>query len=184
MEISTIGFDLAKQVFQVHGIDGAGEVLVRGYNVMAGYFDDAAATRQAIDNDGWLHTGDIGCLDERGYLRITDRLKDMYISGGFNCYPAEIERILAGHPDIAQVAVIGIPDARLGEVGAAFVVPKTGAVVAPGDIVGWARAAMANYKVPRMVTLVAGLPANASGKVLKNQLRQGQGLCPLTPLGP
>ena len=162
----------------------AGEVLVRGYNVMAGYFDDAAATRQAIDNDGWLHTGDIGCLDERGYLRITDRLKDMYISGGFNCYPAEIERILAGHPDIAQVAVIGIPDARLGEVGAAFVVPKTGAVVAPDDIVDWARAAMANYKVPRMVTLVAGLPANASGKVLKNQLRQGQGLCPLAPLGP
>jgi acyl-CoA synthetase (AMP-forming)/AMP-acid ligase II len=162
----------------------AGEVLVRGYNVMAGYFDDDEATRQAIDKNGWLHTGDIGCLDQHGYLRITDRLKDMYISGGFNCYPAEIERVLAGHPDVAQVAVIGVPDARLGEVGAAFVVPKTGAVVEPDDIVNWARTAMANYKVPRAVRLVAALPANASGKVLKDQLRQGQGLCPWTPLGP
>jgi acyl-CoA synthetase (AMP-forming)/AMP-acid ligase II len=149
-----------------------GEVLVRGYNVMAGYFEDPAATAEAIDEDGWLHTGDVGALDERGYLRITDRLKDMYISGGFNCYPAEIERLLAGRPDVAQVAVIGVADARMGEVGCAFVVPRTGAHVREADLLAWAREAMANYKVPRHVRLVAALPLNASGKVLKGELRK------------
>ena len=94
-----------------------GEIVVRGYNVMHGYFDDPAATAEAIDADGWLHTGDIGVMDERGYLRITDRMKDMFIVGGFNCYPAEIESMLREHPEVAQVAVIGVPDERLGEVG-------------------------------------------------------------------
>ena len=153
--------------------DGAeGEVLVRGYNVMAGYFEDPEATAAAIDPEGWLHTGDVGALDERGYLRITDRLKDMYISGGFNCYPAEIERVLAGHPDVAQVAVVGVPDARMGEVGCAFVVPRAGALVSETDVVAWAREAMANYKVPRQVRMVASLPLNASGKVMKEELRK------------
>jgi acyl-CoA synthetase (AMP-forming)/AMP-acid ligase II len=161
-----------------------GEVLVRGYNVMAGYFDDDEATRQAIDKDGWLHTGDIGCVDERGYLRITDRLKDMYISGGFNCYSAEIERLLAGHPQVAQVAVIGVPDLRLGEVGAAFVVAKTDATIEPEDIQAWARSIMANYKVPRFVRLVAELPTNASGKVLKTKLREVLGPRPENPTEP
>jgi acyl-CoA synthetase (AMP-forming)/AMP-acid ligase II len=104
-----------------------GEVLLRGYHVMQGYFEDEAATREAIDADGWLHTGDVGVMDERGYLRITDRLKDMYITGGFNCYPAEIERLMAPHPAVAQVAVIGVPDERLGEVGCAFVVRRPAA---------------------------------------------------------
>ena len=103
-----------------------GEVLVRGYNVMRGYFEDPQATAQAIDADGWLHTGDVGVLDERGYLRITDRMKDVYIVGGFNCYPAEIERLLSEHPAIAQVAVVGVPDERLGEVGKAYVVLRPG----------------------------------------------------------
>ena len=149
-----------------------GEVLVRGYNVMKGYFDDLEATRTAIDEAGWLHTGDIGYLDARGYLRITDRLKDMYISGGFNCYPAEIERAMAAHPDVAQVAVIGVPDDRLGEVGMAFVVPKTGASPDVDQLAAWARETMANYKVPRAIKLMETLPVNASGKVLKQHLRQ------------
>jgi acyl-CoA synthetase (AMP-forming)/AMP-acid ligase II len=149
-----------------------GEVLVRGFNVMQGYFDDDAATQEAIDSDGWLHTGDIGALDARGYLRITDRLKDMYVSGGFNCYPAEIERTLASNPEVAQVAVIGVPDERLGEVGMAFVVPRHGATPAEADLLAWARAAMANYKAPRTVRLVDSLPLNASGKVMKAELRK------------
>jgi HIP---CoA ligase len=149
----------------------AGEVVVRGYNVMRGYFDDPEQTAEAI-RDGWLHTGDIGVLDERGYLRITDRKKDMFITGGFNAYPAEIENALLAHAGIAQVAVVGVPDERLGEVGAAFVVPAAGAVPTPGEIVEWARDRMANFKVPRHVVVVDALPLNASGKVLKHELRE------------
>jgi acyl-CoA synthetase (AMP-forming)/AMP-acid ligase II len=149
----------------------SGEVLVRGYNVMAGYFEDEAATASAIDRDGWLHTGDVGCLDARGYLRITDRLKDMYICGGFNCYPAEIERALASHPDVARVAVIGSPDDRLGEVGAAFVVRRPESGLTAESLIDWARREMANYKAPRHVRFVDELPTNASGKVMKSELR-------------
>ena len=149
-----------------------GEVLLRGYHVMQGYFEDEAATREAIDADGWLHTGDVGTLDARGYLRITDRLKDMYIAGGFNCYPAEIERLLAPHPAIAQVAVIGVPDERLGEVGCAWVVKRDGAELDEPGLIAWARGQMANYKVPRQVRFVDALPVNASNKVDKKLLRQ------------
>lgn len=150
----------------------AGEIVVRGFNVMQGYLDDEQATRDSIDADGWLHTGDIGLLDERGYLRITDRLKDMFIVGGFNCYPAEIERILAAHPAIAQCAVIGVPDSRLGEVGMACVVLRPQHSLAEDAFVDWCRERMANYKVPRKLKRVDALPMNASGKVLKYQLRQ------------
>ena len=143
----------------------AGEVWVRGFNVMRGYLDDVEATRAAITPDGWLRTGDIGVLDARGYLKITDRLKDMYICGGFNCYPAEIEQRLLAHPDIVDVAVKGEPDARLGEIGHAFAVAAEGASEA--DIMKWARAHMANYKAPRRVSFVDALPRNASGKVQK-----------------
>lgn len=149
----------------------SGEVVVRGYNVMQGYLDDDQATRETIDAQGWLHTGDVGVLDERGYLRITDRLKDMYIAGGFNCYPAEIERIMAAHPDIAQVAVVGVPDERLGEVGRAYIVPRAGHTLDDRGLVAWCRERMANYKVPREFEFVAALPTNPSGKVLKYQLR-------------
>ena len=148
-----------------------GEVVIRGYNVMAGYFEDPAATAEAIDADGWLHTGDVGVMDERGYLRITDRKKDLFIVGGFNAYPAEIENLLLGHPHIAQVAVVGVPDERMGEVGAAFVVPATGTTPDPDEIVAWAREHMANFKVPRRVAVVDALPFNASGKVMKFELR-------------
>lgn len=149
----------------------SGEIVVRGYNVMQGYLDDAAATRDTIDADGWLHTGDIGWVDARGYLRITDRLKDMYIAGGFNCYPAEIERVIAGHPAVAQVAVVGVPDARLGEVGRACVVLRPRQTLESEALIDWCRQRMANYKVPREVVVMAALPTNASGKVLKYRLR-------------
>jgi acyl-CoA synthetase (AMP-forming)/AMP-acid ligase II len=148
-----------------------GEIVVRGYNVMSGYFEDAEQTAATIDGDGWLHTGDIGTLDERGYIRITDRKKDMYIVGGFNAYPAEIENVLTSHDDVAQVAVVGVPDPRLGEVGMAFVVPATGRTVDPEGLIGWARERMANYKVPSRVQVVEALPMNPSGKVLKFELR-------------
>jgi HIP---CoA ligase len=150
-----------------------GEVLVRGYNVMHGYFDDPAATAEAVDSQGWLHTGDIGVLDDAGFLRITDRKKDMFIVGGFNCYPAEIEKILSEHPAIAQSAVIGVADERLGEVAKAFVVLRPGASADPASIVAWCRENMANYKVPRHVDIVGSLPTNASGKVQKFALREG-----------
>ncbi|MFI8828345.1 FadD3 family acyl-CoA ligase [Streptomyces sp. NPDC053431] len=149
----------------------SGEVLVRGFNVMTGYFEDEEATAAAIDPDGWLHTGDVGVLDPEGNLRITDRIKDMFIVGGFNAYPAEIEQLLGLHPDIADVAVIGIPDPRLGEVGKAFAVRRPGARVTADDLIAWSRREMANYKVPRQVEFVTELPRNASGKVLKGVLR-------------
>ncbi|QKS01460.1 AMP-binding protein [Sphingomonas sp. CL5.1] len=149
-----------------------GEVLVRGYGVMLGYLDDPAATAEAIDAGGWLHTGDVGVMDAAGYLRITDRKKDMYISGGFNCYPAEIEKLLSAHPAIAAAAVIGVPDERMGEIGHAFIVLRPDAPRADeAALIGWSRANMANYKAPRRVTLLDALPLNASGKVVKPELR-------------
>jgi HIP---CoA ligase len=154
----------------------AGEVVIRGYNVMKGYFGDPEATASTIDGDGWLHTGDIGVLDDAGNLRITDRKKDMFIVGGFNAYPAEIENMILRHPAVSQVAVVGVPDHRLGDVGMAFVVPRPGATIETEELVTWCREQMANYKVPRYVEVVDALPLNASGKVLKYQLReQGTG---------
>ena len=148
-----------------------GEVVVRGYHVMQGYFEEPEETAATIDPDGWLHTGDVGVMNERGYVRITDRKKDMFIVGGFNAYPAEVENLLLANEALAQVAVVGVPDERLGEVGMAFVVPRPGAVVEPRELIAWARERMANYKVPRYVEVVGSLPLNASGKVLKYELR-------------
>ncbi|WP_432172605.1 FadD3 family acyl-CoA ligase [Streptomyces sp. Tue6028] len=148
-----------------------GEVLVRGFNVMQGYFEDPEATAAVLDPDGWLRTGDVGVLDEAGNLRITDRIKDMFIVGGFNAYPAEIEQLLGLHPDVADVAVIGVPDGRLGEVGKAYVVRRADSTLTSDDLIAWSRREMANYKVPRAVEFVAHLPRNASGKVVKGELR-------------
>lgn len=159
--------------FDVRIAEKDGEVLLRGPHLMLGYLDDPAATAEAIDADGWLHTGDVGELDGAGNLRITDRLKDMYICGGFNVYPAEVERALAALPGVAEVAVIGVPDERLGEVGRAFVVPRPGAVVDEAAVIGFCRERLAGYKVPRSVQLATELPHNASGKVLKYLLREG-----------
>jgi acyl-CoA synthetase (AMP-forming)/AMP-acid ligase II len=152
-----------------------GEIIVRGYNVMKGYFDEPEQTAEAIDSDGWVHTGDIGVMDENGYLKITDRMKDMFIVGGFNAYPAEIENILSTHDKIAQVAVVGMPDPRLGEVGAAFVVLKHGEELSEDELIAWSRNAMANFKVPRKVVFVDALPTNATGKVVKFELRKRLG---------
>ncbi|MGF7130121.1 acyl-CoA synthetase (AMP-forming)/AMP-acid ligase II [Paraburkholderia sp. EB58] len=148
-----------------------GEVLIRGYNVMQGYFRQPDDAFDTVDRDGWLHTGDLGSLDERGYLRITDRIKDMFIVGGFNCYPAEIERLFSAHPAVAQVALVGVPDERLGEVGHAYVVLRAGSDASAGQLSDWARQNMANYKVPRLITFVERLPTSAAGKVLKYRLR-------------
>ncbi|MGH9139130.1 MAG: FadD3 family acyl-CoA ligase [Acidimicrobiales bacterium] len=149
-----------------------GEIVCRGYNVMRGYFEDPEQTAEAIDRDGWLHTGDIGVMDDGGNIRITDRKKDMYIYGGFNVYPAEVENALLAHPGIAQAAVVGVPDVRLGEVGVAFVIPRTGEAVDPDAVIAWSKERMANYKVPRVVQVVESLPVNAIGKVLKYELRE------------
>jgi len=149
-----------------------GEIWIRGPAVMKGYLDDPQATAEAIDAEGWLHTGDVGTIDARGYLALTDRKKDMYISGGFNCYPAEIEKLLAAHPAIEMAGVIGIADERLGEVGKAFVVLRPGMQAEEADIIRWARANMANYKVPRRVAILPALPRNAAGKILRTALRE------------
>jgi acyl-CoA synthetase (AMP-forming)/AMP-acid ligase II len=145
---------------------------------MKGYFDEPDETASAIDADGWLHTGDIAVMDDRGYLRITDRKKDMFIVGGFNAYPAEIENILLGNTKVAQASVVGVPDERMGEVGVAFVIPRPGAELTAVEVIEWCRQAMANYKVPRRVEIVDSLPLNASGKVLKYELRRRAGELP------
>jgi acyl-CoA synthetase (AMP-forming)/AMP-acid ligase II len=146
-----------------------GEVLVRGYGVMKGYLDDPEATAQAIDGDGWLHTGDLGNFTDSRRLRIVGRKKDMFIVGGFNAYPAEIEGFLMNHPAVAQAAVIGVPDERLGQVGKAFIVRKD--AVSAEELIGWCRERMAGFKVPRSVQFLEALPLNATGKVVKDLLR-------------
>lgn len=148
-----------------------GEVLVRGYNVMLGYWDEPELTAEVIDADGWLHTGDIGMFDPHGNLQIVDRKKDMVIVGGFNVYPAEVESVLRTHPDIEQVAVVAIPDARMGEVPAAFIITRGGVGLDETVFTAWCRERMANFKVPRRVAVVDSLPMNASMKVKKNELR-------------
>jgi acyl-CoA synthetase (AMP-forming)/AMP-acid ligase II len=148
-----------------------GEVLIRGENVTPGYWEDPEITAATIDSDGWLRSGDIGTLDADGNLKITDRLKDLFFVGGFTVSPAEIEQALARHPAIAEVAVIGVPDARLGEVPKAYVVPRRGAEPDADEIIAWTRERLANFKVPRVVEFVTTLPRNASGKILKRDLR-------------
>ncbi|APE18112.1 3-((3aS,4S,7aS)-7a-methyl-1,5-dioxo-octahydro-1H-inden-4-yl)propanoate--CoA ligase FadD3 [Mycolicibacterium pallens] len=151
---------------------GAGEVLLRGPNVMLGYLDDPAATAAAIDGDGWLHTGDVGTVDEAGNLRITDRLKDMYICGGFNVYPAEIEQVLARLEGVADAAVIGVPDERLGEVGRAFIVRRPDSDLDEQAVIDYTKKHLANFKTPRSVVFVEALPRNPGGKVVKPTLRE------------
>jgi acyl-CoA synthetase (AMP-forming)/AMP-acid ligase II len=147
-----------------------GEILLRGGSVMTHYLDDPDVTAAVLSPDGWIRTGDLGVLDRAGNLRVVGRTKDMFIVGGFNAYPAEIENVLISHPAVKQAAVIGVPDDRLGEVGMAFVVKGPDASAAP-DIISWCREHMANYKVPRRVEYVDELPLNATGKVDKQVLR-------------
>ncbi|MGI5132277.1 FadD3 family acyl-CoA ligase [Pseudonocardia sp. CA-107938] len=164
--------DVQIRIAPLAGADGAGEILVRGYNVMAGYLDDPQATAAAIDEEGWLHTGDVGRLDDAGNLHITGRLGDMFIVGGFNVAPAEVEQLLCRHPAVSEAAVIGVPDERLGEVGCAFVVLRQGAALGSTDeLIAWCRDKLANFKVPRAVVVLPELPRAATGKVAKAQLR-------------
>ncbi|WP_216205815.1 FadD3 family acyl-CoA ligase [Amycolatopsis aidingensis] len=160
--------------FEVRIAEDTGEVLLRGPNRMLGYLDDAEATAGAIDGEGWLHTGDVGTLDEHGYLTITDRIKDVYICGGFNVYPAEVEQVLTRLPGVAEAAVVGVPDTRMGEVGKAYLVASPGYTLSTADIERHCRQNLANYKVPRQVELRERLPRNAAGKVLKRLLRDEQ----------
>jgi acyl-CoA synthetase (AMP-forming)/AMP-acid ligase II len=181
MVITTAGRAISDTELEAMGPDGAilprgqeGELVTRGYHVMQGYFEDPEATAEVIDADGWLHTGDLGKLDKAGFVTITGRAKEMYIVGGFNCYPAEIENLMQAHPGVREVAVIGVPDERMGEIGKAFVVwdqaqgkPDQAALIA------WCRDQMANYKVPRTIDFVDALPRNAMGKVEKFRLAAG-----------
>jgi acyl-CoA synthetase (AMP-forming)/AMP-acid ligase II len=150
----------------------SGEIAVRGFTVMSGYYEDPVATAEAFTGDGFLRTGDVGVFDARGSLRITDRLKDMYIAGGLNCYPAEIEQALCAMPGVAAAAVVGVDDARLGQVGKAFIVTAAGAELTEPQVIAWARERMASYKAPREVRFLEALPLNATGKVAKDVLRR------------
>jgi fatty-acyl-CoA synthase len=148
-----------------------GEVLVQGPNVTAGYWQNPRATADAFV-DGWLRTGDIAVVDDEGYLRIVDRLKDMYISGGENVYPAEVEQAIHAHPAVAECAVIGVPDERWGEVGRAVVTLREGAELTAEELIGHLEGRLARYKIPRSVVFVAELPHNASGKLVKSRLKE------------
>jgi acyl-CoA synthetase (AMP-forming)/AMP-acid ligase II len=175
---STVGHPLPDIDVRVVDADGepvaageTGEIVVRGYNLMSGYFADPEATASVVV-DGWLHTGDIGVLDEQNYLRITDRKKDIYVTGGFNVSPVEVEKTLLRFDKIGEVAVVGTPDQRLGEVGVAFVVAKPGVELAADEVAAYAGEHLANFKVPRRIRVVGDLPRNATGKVVKPELRR------------
>lgn len=148
-----------------------GEVVTRSSNNMIGYWNLPDATAKTMTADGWIHTGDAGYLDEDGYLFIHDRMKDMIISGGENVYPAEVESAIFGHPAVQEVAVIGIPDAKWGETVKAVCVAKPGMTVEESDIIAWARDRIAAFKAPRSVDVIDALPRNASGKILRKDLR-------------
>jgi acyl-CoA synthetase (AMP-forming)/AMP-acid ligase II len=177
--ISTVGKPIPLEEWRIVDTEGAdvteggsGELLVRGPNVMQGYFEDPVQTAQTIDAQGWLHTGDVATMDADGRLRILDRMKDIVIVGGFNAYPVEIEIMLAQHPDIAEVAVIGLPDERMGEVTAACVILKPGASLTLEDLTAWSRERMANYKVPRHLFVLDEFPRTPLGKIQKFALRE------------
>ena len=148
-----------------------GEIVVRGPNVMKGYYNKPDATIEATRN-GWFHTGDVGTLDDDGYLSIVDRITDMILRGGFNVYPREIEEVMMTHPAVSQVAVVGMADERLGEEVKAFVVRKPGAELTAEALLAWCGARLASYKSPRIIEFRESLPLSATGKILKRELRQ------------
>ena len=152
-------------------IGEVGELMIKGDIVMQGYFGNEQATGDTIEPDGWLHTGDVATMDEDGCIFIVDRKKDMILTAGFNVYPAEIERVVAGHPDVALVAVGSIPDEDKGELAKAYIVPKTGAAPKAADIITYCREHLAAYKVPRKVQFVDDLPKTSTGKVMRRELK-------------
>jgi long-chain acyl-CoA synthetase len=147
-----------------------GEVVIRGPNVMKGYYNRPDATAEAM-RGGWFHTGDIGTIDGDGYVAIVDRKKDMILRGGFNVYPRELEEVLMTHPAVSLVAVIGVPDERLGEEVKAFIVRKPGATATEAELLAWCRDQFAAYKYPRQIEFRDSLPVGATGKILKRELR-------------
>jgi acyl-CoA synthetase (AMP-forming)/AMP-acid ligase II len=176
---TTAGRPLADVEVKIIGDEGntlpvgqAGEILVRGYGIMAGYWRDEAQTQASLTGDGWLRTGDIGAQDATGNISIIDRKQDMFICGGFNAYPAEIEDLLLKMGSLSAVSVVGMPDAQRGEVAVAFVVPSVGQQVDETSVIAWARQNLAGYKVPRRVYVRSSLPLNPNGKVMKDALRR------------
>jgi long-chain acyl-CoA synthetase len=163
------------------GPDEVGELMVRGPVVMQGYFGNPSATRQTIEPDGWLHTGDLARMGSDGYIYIVDRKKDMILTGGYNIYPAEIERVIAQHPAVAMVAVGSLPDELLGEIPKAYVVPRNGVSVDPAELIAFCRERLAAYKLPRAVQLVDDLPKTSTGKIMRRMLRALERL-PAPPL--
>jgi len=147
-----------------------GEIVIRGHNVMKGYYKNPEATAEAMRN-GWFHTGDIGIIDTDGYLSVVDRKKDMILRGGFNVYPREIEEVLLSHPAVSLAAVVGVPDERLGEEVKAFVVKKPSAELTEDELRTWCKAQFAAYKYPRLIEFRTELPTSATGKILKRELR-------------
>jgi acyl-CoA synthetase (AMP-forming)/AMP-acid ligase II len=148
-----------------------GEIAVRSSSNMKGYWNQPEATEATIDKDGWLRTGDAGYVDEEGYLYIHDRVKDMIISGGENVYPAEVENAIYGHPDVAEVAVIGVPSQRWGEEVKAIIVPKPGRTPREEDVIAWARERIAAFKAPKSIEVIEAFPRTATGKVLRRELK-------------
>jgi fatty-acyl-CoA synthase len=177
---STVGPPLPQTEVKIVAPGGAdplpigmvGELCVRGYLLMTGYFDNAEGTAAALDADGWLHTGDLASMDERGYCRIRGRLKDMIIRGGENIYPREIEELLFAHPAVADAAVVGIPDEKWGEVVAAFIRPRAGVRPTEEELFAYCRAHLAPYKTPRHWRFLDAFPQTPSGKVQKFVLRE------------
>jgi fatty-acyl-CoA synthase len=153
------------------GADQVGELVLKGPSFCAGYFNDPEATAEVVDAQGWFHTGDLARCDAEGYFYIVDRKKDMFISGGENVYPVEIEGVLYQHPAVHQCAIVGVPDARWGEVGHACVVVRPGASPEPAELIEFVAARLARHKVPKSVTLLDALPLSAAGKILKRELR-------------
>ena len=177
--LRSVGRPLAGVELKIVDADGrslpagaVGEILTRSQANMACYFEMPEATAEAVDDAGWLRTGDAGHLDEAGYLYLKDRVKDMIISGGENIYPTEVENAIFGHPDVAEVVVIGVPDAKWGETVKAFIVPKPGATPRESDVIAWAAERIARFKLPKSIEIVSSLPRNHTGKVLRRQLRE------------
>ncbi|MGE5145228.1 MAG: AMP-binding protein, partial [Candidatus Eiseniibacteriota bacterium] len=177
-KLGAVGRPLMMTESRIVGVDGrdvaageAGELLIRGANVTPGYWNRPDATAETLDADGWLHTGDVARVDADGYVYIVDRIKDMYISGGENVYPAEVENVLAGHPDVLEASVIGVPDERWGEVGCAYVIPRPGRAVDDAALRVYCREHLAGYKVPKSFVVVDDLPRTPAGKVRKHVLR-------------
>ncbi len=167
----SVGKPLGGTEIRIHeAVDGVGEVQLRGPSVIAGYWQDEEATREAIDHDGWLSTGDVGYLDDDRYLFLVDRKKDLIVRGGYNVYPREVEEALYAHPDVLETAVVGIADERLGEEVAAVVVRRPGATASADELQAWTKERVAAYKYPRRIVFVDELPKGPTGKILKRAI--------------